>query len=130
MPNHLHAIVVIKNDDSHDSHDSHVETHGRASLHASQPNAPQPNASRPVQLQRKPKSLSSFIAGYKSATINKIDDWIDLHIDISQKKYNCKNKFWQSNYHDHIIRNDNEYRRIKEYIMNNPHNWSDDKFYI
>jgi REP element-mobilizing transposase RayT len=39
------------------------------------------------------------------------------------------NKNWQNNYHDHVIRNDTEYNRIKQYIKNNPMNWKDDKFY-
>ena len=37
-------------------------------------------------------------------------------------------KNWQANYHDHIIRNGDEYQRIKKYIINNPRNWKDDKF--
>ena len=39
------------------------------------------------------------------------------------------NKNWQYNYHDHVIRNDAEYQRIKYYIRNNPSKWKDDKFY-
>lgn len=35
---------------------------------------------------------------------------------------------WQSLFHDHIIRNDLEYQRISNYIVNNPGNWNDDKF--
>ena len=36
---------------------------------------------------------------------------------------------WQKSYHDHIIRNDNEYNRIAEYIEYNPARWSDDCFH-
>ncbi len=39
------------------------------------------------------------------------------------------NKTWQRNYNDHVIRNNSEYHRIKQYIKNNPSNWKDDKFY-
>jgi len=39
------------------------------------------------------------------------------------------NKNWQNNYHDHVIRNDTEYKHIKQYIKNNSMNWKDDKFY-
>ena len=39
------------------------------------------------------------------------------------------NKNWQYNYHDHVIRNDAEHQRIKNYIRNNPLKWKDDKFY-
>ena len=45
------------------------------------------------------------------------------------QKYNRKNKLWQPNYHDHIIRNNDEYWPIKNYIKNNPKNWSDDTFH-
>lgn len=37
-------------------------------------------------------------------------------------------KNWQSNYHDHVIRNEKSYWRIKNYIINNPKNWNKDKF--
>ena len=36
---------------------------------------------------------------------------------------------WQSRFHDRIIRNDEAYQRISDYIVNNPSNWKDDKFY-
>ena len=36
-------------------------------------------------------------------------------------------KLWQRNYWEHIIRNENDYNRIAEYIINNPKNWGDDK---
>jgi REP element-mobilizing transposase RayT len=37
-------------------------------------------------------------------------------------------KNWQSDYHDHIIRDDQSYQRIKNYIRNNPKNWNKDTF--
>lgn len=37
---------------------------------------------------------------------------------------------WQSRFYDHIIRNNKEYNKIKNYIVNNPNRWKDDKFYI
>ena len=36
---------------------------------------------------------------------------------------------WQRNFHDHIIRNEEEYFKISNYILNNPRNWDKDKFY-
>ena len=38
-------------------------------------------------------------------------------------------KIWQRNYWEHIIRNENSYNTITEYIKNNPDNWDNDKFY-
>jgi REP element-mobilizing transposase RayT len=39
-------------------------------------------------------------------------------------------KLWQRNYWEHIIRNDESYQRIANYIINNPAHWEDDKFYF
>ncbi len=36
---------------------------------------------------------------------------------------------WQERFHDHIIRDDEEYRRIAYYIVNNPASWRKGKFY-
>ncbi len=36
---------------------------------------------------------------------------------------------WQSRFYDHIIRNHDDYKRISNYIINNPANWMGDKFY-
>ena len=38
-------------------------------------------------------------------------------------------KNWQHDYYDHIIRNDEDYKRIKNYIRDNPKNWKDDRFF-
>jgi putative transposase len=82
----------------------------------------------PSHFYRKPKSVSSFIAGFKSVVNSKIDDYIDenhLHLP----KFNRDNHFFQPNYYDHIIRDLGEYERIKNYIARNPSNWKDDKFW-
>ncbi len=98
MPNHIHAIISskkdkIKNDDQQE-----------------------------ILFCRKPKSISSFIANFKSSTINAVDDWIDeTGIDIP--KFNKYNPLWQSNYYDHIIRNEKEFDNISAYIINNPKKW-------
>lgn len=36
-------------------------------------------------------------------------------------------KLWQRNYWENIIRNEQSYNRISEYIKNNPKNWEEDK---
>ena len=142
MPNHLHAIVEIQNKNRGKMMDGGttvggtiddptVETHGRASLRLGD------NQSRlddhqlrdikrhpPVRL---PRSISSFIAGFKSAVNSKIDDFLDEK-QLEIPKYNRNNHFFQPNYHDHIIRNETEYNNISTYIINNPTNWNNDKF--
>ena len=36
-------------------------------------------------------------------------------------------KLWQRNYYDHIIRNEKELNKIREYTVNNPLKWELDK---
>jgi len=62
------------------------------------------------------RNLGSIIRGFKSGV----------------KSYATTNRLvfhWQERFHDHIIRDDMEYRRIAHYIVNNPANWRADKFY-
>jgi REP element-mobilizing transposase RayT len=133
MPNHLHAIVLLKKSFNEQLFDfqrmngtngTNVETHGRASLQQQ----PTEYSIKPSNFIRKPQSISSFVAGFKSAVNSKIDDFID-EFGLNIPKYNFNNHFFQPNYHDHIIRNNSEYQRIKKYIINNPLKWDDDKFY-
>lgn len=144
MPNHIHAIVEIYN----------VETHGRVSnsafdisfdkdtrpyiftenIDVNLDTRPCVSTGDVVNIKRNPpirlpKSISSFIAGFKSSVNSKIDDYIDKH-QLSLPKYNRNNHFFQANYHDHIIRNNIEYQNIKAYIFTNPMNWQTDKLFI
>ena len=41
----------------------------------------------------------------------------------------CGEKLWQRSYHDHIIRDEADFRRIWEYIDTNPAKWREDCFY-
>lgn len=150
MPNHLHAIVIIKKNrkknqtnksnelnkfkDLHDFNILQVQTHGRASQSTQPGKSKNKTTGNNPNFKRKPESISSFIGGFKTASINKIDDLIDAN-NLKIGKFNRNNHLWQPNFHDHIIRNESEYFRIKNYIINNPHNWNEDKsnkekFYI
>jgi hypothetical protein len=40
-----------------------------------------------------------------------------------QKEDNLVSFQWQKSFHDHIIRNENDLKKIKEYIANNPIKW-------
>jgi hypothetical protein len=35
--------------------------------------------------------------------------------------------FWQRNYYEHVVRNEKELKKIREYIRNNPLNWELDR---
>ena len=36
---------------------------------------------------------------------------------------------WQAKFHDHIVRDNDDFLRIQNYIIENPENWGNDKFY-
>ena len=36
---------------------------------------------------------------------------------------------WQKSYYDHVIRDEQDYCRIREYIENNPGKWKEDRYY-
>ena len=59
-------------------------------------------------------SISSFINHFKG----KIKKWCTDN--------NITDFFWQRRFHDRIIRDDEEYARIKEYINANIMNWDKD----
>nr|WP_299422491.1 transposase [uncultured Emticicia sp.] len=62
------------------------------------------------------KNLGSIIRGFKSS------------VTTFARKNDIPFQ-WQTRYHDHIIRNETEFSRISNYILNNPSKWQDDKFY-
>ena len=114
MPNHIHLLIEIKIDSSNIHSSSNVETHCSASL---------PLASLSEsdieykKLSRKPNSISSFVAVFKSVTTKQINVLMEN---------NNGESIWQSNYHDHIVRNYNSLETIYHYIKNNPKNWETD----
>ncbi len=63
------------------------------------------------------KTVGSIIRGYKIG----VTKWARAKTDIFT--------VWQRNYHEHIIRNEQSYEKISEYMTNNPKNWEQDCFY-
>jgi putative transposase len=68
-------------------------------------------------LNRPPKSLGSFIAGFKAATTKSVN------VERGKLGY----PVWQRNYYEHIIRNEDELYKIREYIRGNPMKWEYDE---
>ena len=117
MPNHIHLLVEIislsdtetHDVDTHDAETHDAETHCSASLQLE-------SESKSSKLSRKPNSISSFVAIFKSVTTKQINVMMNHDANI----------IWQSNYHDHIVRNYNSFNTIYHYIKNNPKNWNTD----
>lgn len=109
MPDHLHAIIRIV-----------VDAHSRAHLpfgrgqSVTHDHAHQQVSSTGVAY-RPPKSISSFIAGFKSAATKQINDL----------RNTPGLPVWQPKFYDHIIKNEQEYQKIKQYIIDNPANYID-----
>ena len=112
-------------DESIRSIDDGVDTDGRPYLHHHHyhhHHYHHHNRNQPQYLIRMPKSISSFMAGFKSGVNSKINNFIDQnHLDMP--KYNRNNHFFQQNYYDRIIRNQDELMRIRNYIIDNPKTW-------
>lgn len=65
----------------------------------------------------------------KRKLISEIVGYLKMNSSKEIHKISDIEKIWQRNYHDHIIRNDEDYCRIAEYIFNNPGKWEEDCFY-
>ena len=46
------------------------------------------------------------------------------------RKTGLNGSLWQRGYFEHVIRNEDGYRQIWEYIENNPAKWAEDRYYI
>lgn len=69
-------------------------------------------------------SLHRVIQWFKTMSTN---EYIRGVKNNNWKPFN--GKLWQRNYWEHIIRNDQSYQKISDYIINNPSKWNDDTFY-
>ena len=74
--------------------------------------------------------ICELILKYKENT-KRVNERIPFIISTLKRFINkeCKEKIWQRNYYEHIIRNEKEYLNIIKYINNNPYNWKDDTYY-
>ena len=69
-------------------------------------------------LENDQQDVSVVIGQYKSYVSKKIHDLFP------------NEEIWQVSFHDHKIRNQNQYEKIWNYIENNPKKWEMDCFYI
>ena len=99
MPNHFHGIIEI----------------GWNTFNNCRTTRYDESAEKKNKFGPQRKNLASIIRGFKG----------------SVARYARKNNIlfdWQPNYHDHLIRNDQEFFKIKRYIQNNVKNWKGDRF--
>ncbi len=107
MPNHFHGIVVIAD---------------RVSQQGVGATCGRPDQIGASEIKRNGpgiSSLGSAIGGFKSAVTSRCRKLVCMPVL----------QVWQRNYHEHIIRNENELFRCREYIENNPLKWTLDRYY-
>lgn len=102
MPNHMHGIIVLNADEG---------VGGGERVGPSQRDDPTKDS---INYFRPPDagSLAMIMNQFKSICTKRI------------RAAGMADFAWQSLYHDHIIRDENEYRRIRRYILNNPAAWT------
>ncbi|MFP8490174.1 transposase [Gracilimonas sp. Q87] len=107
MPDHMHGIIIIGNNEYNTREKQ--STPGRDAMHrVSTWGDIESGSQKRFGPQR--KNLASIIRGYKSS------------VTIQGRKINPE-FCWQSNYHDRVIRNYQEYQVIAEYILDNVRRW-------
>jgi putative transposase len=103
MPNHMHAIIVMVQENDHDR--------------SLAPSAFELRTDQPAPFQSPSNTVGAVVRGYKGAVAKQ------LH------SLNFEGQVWQRNYHDHIIRDEQSYHNISYYIIDNPKKWSEDRFH-
>lgn len=106
MPNHLHGIVVILPVDSGGNRsDVFAEKEVTARVH---------DRRGPL-----PKSLGSFVAGFKSVVTKRINEMRGTPGAV----------VWQRNYYEHIIRSEESLDHLRAYVATNPLKWELDQLH-
>ena len=108
MPNHVHGIIEINNPQSTDTNMGMcTDTVGVGANNYSPLRTPQ---SRPNGTSR---TVGSVVRGFKIG--------VTKQMGFSP---------WQRNYYEHVIRNDESYQNIVQYMAQNPLKWEVDCFYF
>ncbi|KAA3615662.1 MAG: hypothetical protein D8M58_15820 [Calditrichaeota bacterium] len=134
MPNHIHGIIQIVDDSVGAYCNTPLPDKLSPSMDCNTPlqnNQQQPNVCNTPLLNKQilgdnesklkspSKTVGAIIRGFKSAVSKK----------INEIRNSPGIPVWQRNFHDHIIRNEKEFYRIKTYIRDNPLKWDDDRYY-
>jgi len=127
MPNHIHGIVrLLGRGELHSPDERGIYDIPQPSDNGGE-TQPSDNEGETQQfdnegvfktpLRSPSQSVGAIVRGYKSSVTKQLG------------LLGFTEKLWQRNYYEHIIRNEQSYQTISEYIMNNPAKWQDDKFY-
>jgi len=74
-------------------------------------------SSSPTVGARRAVPLRKDSANFKSASTKR----------INELRHTPSTPVWQRNYYEHVIRNEDELKAIREYILGNPARWNEDE---
>lgn len=118
MPNHVHGIIVIDK--------IHAPTIG--SMHPVETPKLGVSTTLGVSTNLGVSTASNTDAAsqkWKPATLGVVINQYKRIVTIHARKIEA-GYAWQSRFHDHIIRNYESYLKIRNYILYNPMNWTND----
>jgi REP element-mobilizing transposase RayT len=75
-----------------------------------------------VAAQETPPTLGDMVGAFKSITTNEYIKGVDKHNWPRFHK-----RMWQRNYYEHVIRDEADLIRIRDYIQSNPAHWDEDE---
>ena len=75
-----------------------------------------------VVVQNKKPALGDIIGAFKSITTHEYIQGVD-----NKNWPRFYKHLWQRNYYEHVIRDEKDLNRIRDYIQSNPSNWDEDE---
>jgi putative transposase len=122
MPNHVHGVIWIVGAGPRARPQSEIrQQQGRAGAVRGWPEGPAPKLGGQAQGPAPTISLPDAVHRFKSLTTARYRQGVGAGHWPS-----CGSVLWQRNYYEHIIRDDKEVNRIREYILANPQRWRQD----
>jgi REP element-mobilizing transposase RayT len=119
MPNHIHILMEINRvaGSGRDLTNNNGDlTNNNGDLTNNDLGTDNVGTGRDLSLRQKIKSISSIMGAYKTTTSKQI------HL-LENHEFS-----WQRSFHDHIVRNENSFHNIYNYITDNPSKWKEDTF--
>lgn len=115
MPNHIHGILEIRDtlcSDSVRRNDTRRNSTRRDDTRSD---------------MSKPVTTDDVVVGKKRLPLSNIVGAFEMTSSKSIHQFGYSDFSWQRSFHDRIIRNEDEYQRIRYYILQNPNNWCLDR---
>ena len=104
MPNHVHGLLGLDSKQTDDNASG-----------GSRERSSEEDRTRMSQISPEAGSVSTMIRSYKSAVTKRVRG--TLRTDFG----------WQRRFHDHIVRSEQAFNAIRQYIVDNPSQWRQDE---